>query len=139
MRDFAEPASTGTGSVNTSTGELWKYLQAANVTAKAPHDLVIEAGLFTSPIGIEVVAVKDNWNWSRSNVFFGLPAYHVGAMVSHSIGPGWTGKLHLYNGWNSVVDIRPLTMRISAVTLPSIRRRSHSFPIANHRTPSRSA
>lgn len=101
---LAEPASPGTGSVNASTGELWKYLQAANLTAKAPNDFVIEAGLFPSPIGIEVLPVKDNWNWSRSNLFFGLPAYHVGAMVSHSIATGWTGKLHVYNGWNSVVD-----------------------------------
>jgi hypothetical protein len=101
---LAEPASPGTGSVNASTGELWKYVQAANLTAKAPNDVVIEAGLFPSPIGIEVIPVKDNWNWSRSNLFFGLPAYHVGVMVSHSIATGWTGKLHLYNGWNSVVD-----------------------------------
>lgn len=101
---LAEPASAGTGSVNASGGELWKYLQAANLTAKVPRDFVIEAGLFPSPIGIEVIPVKDNWNWSRSNLFFGLPAYHVGVMVSHPLGGGWAGKLHVYNGWNSVVD-----------------------------------
>jgi len=101
---LAEPALAGTGSVNVTNGELWKYLQAANLTAKAPHDIVIEAGLFPSPIGPEVLPVKDNWNWSRSNLFFGLPAYHTGAMVSHSLGDSWTGKLHVYNGWNSVTD-----------------------------------
>jgi hypothetical protein len=101
---LAEPALPGTPSVNASSGELWKYLQAANLTAKAPQDLVIAAGLFPSPIGIEVLPVKDNWNWSRSNPFFGLPAYHIGATVSHPIATGWTGTLHVYNGWNSVVD-----------------------------------
>ncbi len=101
---LGEPASPGTGSVNASGSELWKYVQAANLTARAPHDFVIEAGLFLSPIGIEVIPVKDNWNWSRSNVFFALPAYHTGVMVSHPLGGGWTGKVHLYNGWNSVVD-----------------------------------
>jgi hypothetical protein len=101
---LAEPASPGTASVNASSGELWKYVQAANLMVKAPGDYVIEAGLFPSPIGIEVIPIKDNWNWSRSNLFFGLPAYHVGAMVSHALGGGWTGKLHVYNGWNSVVD-----------------------------------
>ena len=31
----------------------------------------LQAGVFLSPVGPEV-AVKDNWNWSRSNLFFGL-------------------------------------------------------------------
>lgn len=101
---LAEPASRGTGSVNASGTELWKYLQAANITAKLPSDWVLEAGLFASPIGPEVFAVKDNFSWSRSNLFFGLPFYHTGAMLSHPLGGGWTGKLHVYNGWNTVVD-----------------------------------
>jgi hypothetical protein len=100
-----EPVSPGANGANTSTGELWKYLQAANVTAAAPGDLTIEAGLFPSPIGLEVIPIKDNWNWSRSNLFFALPSYHTGVMVSHPLGGGWSGKLHLYNGVNSIVDI----------------------------------
>ena len=82
----------------------WKYIQAATVTGRASHDFVIEAGLFPSSIGPEVIPIKDNWNWSRSNLFFGLPAYHTGATVAHEIADGWIGKLHVYNGWNSVVD-----------------------------------
>jgi len=102
---LSEPASAGTGSVDTSGSELWKYLQMATVTVKGPSDTTIEAGLFPSPIGIEVFAIKDNWNWSRSNLFFGLPGYHAGARISHPLGRGgWTGTLALYNGWNSVVD-----------------------------------
>ncbi len=102
---LAEPVSPGTGSVNASTSELWKYLQMASVTVKGPSDTTIEAGLFPSPIGIEVLPIKDNWNWSRSNLFFGLPGYHAGARISHALGSGgWTGTLHVYNGWNSVVD-----------------------------------
>jgi hypothetical protein len=102
---LGEPANPGTGSVNASTSELWKYLQTATVTVKGPSDTTIEAGLFPSPVGIEVLPIKDNWNWSRSNLFFGLPGYHAGARISHALGGGgWTGTLHLYNGWNSVVD-----------------------------------
>jgi putative OmpL-like beta-barrel porin-2 len=101
---LAEPVDQGSPSVNPTGPELWKYLQAANITAKAPHDYLIEAGLFSSPIGLEAIPVKDNWNWSRSNLFFGLPFYHTGVMVSHPLGSGWSGKLHVYNGWNSVVD-----------------------------------
>lgn len=101
---LVEPALPGANGVNATNGELWKYVQAANITAKAPSDFVIEAGLYPSPIGPEVLPVKDNWTWSRSNLFFGLPFYHTGAMVSHPLGGGWTGKLHVYNGWNSVTD-----------------------------------
>jgi hypothetical protein len=101
---LGEPNLQGTSSVNATNGELWKFLQAANLTAKLPHDFVFEGGLFPSPIGIEVFPIKDDVNWSRSNLFFGLPFYHTGAMLSHALGGGWTGKFHVYNGWNSVVD-----------------------------------
>ncbi len=101
---LAEPALAGSGSVNGTSSELWKYVQQATVTANAPGELTIEVGLFPSPIGPEVFAIKDNWNWSRSNLFFGLPFYHTGARVSRPLGGGWTGTLAVYNGWNSVVD-----------------------------------
>jgi hypothetical protein len=79
-------------------------VQTATVTVKGPEDIHFSAGLFTSPVGIEVIPVKDNWNWSRSNLFFGLPFYHTGFHVYRALGGGWTGKLHVYNGWNTVVD-----------------------------------
>ncbi|HEY5920956.1 MAG TPA: outer membrane beta-barrel protein [Kofleriaceae bacterium] len=99
-----EPASPGANGANASDGELWRYLQTATVTGRAPREITIEAGLFTSPIGLEITAVKDNWNWSRSNLFFGLPAYHAGITVARPVTTTWTGKLHVYNGWNNVVD-----------------------------------
>jgi hypothetical protein len=101
---LAEPSLGGTASVNATSSELWKYVQTATVAVKAPREFVVEAGLFPSPIGPEVIPVKDNWNWSRSTLFFGLPFYHTGATVSRALGCGWTGKLHIYNGWNSVTD-----------------------------------
>ncbi len=101
---LGEPALAGSAGVNATSSELWKFVQAANLTAKAPKEITIEAGLFPSPIGPEVIPIKDNWNWSRSNLFFGLPFYHTGVAASRPLGGGWTGKLHVYSGWNSVVD-----------------------------------
>jgi hypothetical protein len=101
---LAEPALPGSPGVNATSSELWKYVQTATLAIKAPREVVVEAGLFLSPIGLEAIAVKDNWNWSRSNLFFGLPFYHTGAVISRPLGGGWTGKLHVYNGWNSVTD-----------------------------------
>ncbi|MEO7113176.1 MAG: outer membrane beta-barrel protein, partial [Polyangiaceae bacterium] len=88
---LSEPALSGTGSVNATGPELWKYLQEAYVTYKAPvgRGLLFQLGLCASPIGFETFAVKDNWNWSRSNLFFGLPAYHTGLRVTYP----WTDEL----------------------------------------------
>jgi putative OmpL-like beta-barrel porin-2 len=84
-------------------GDQWKYLQQANVAYKW-SDATIDGGLFPSPIGPEVFPIKDNWNWSHSDLFLGLPFYHTGARIAYPLGCGWTGQLHVYNGWNSVVD-----------------------------------
>jgi hypothetical protein len=101
---LAEPSLGGSPGVNASSSELWKYVQVAAVAVKAPHEILVEAGLVPSPIGLEVFPIKDDWAWSRSNLFVGLPFYHTGVMVSRPLGCGWTGKLHLYSGWNSVTD-----------------------------------
>jgi hypothetical protein len=49
------------------------------------------------------MAVRDNWNWSRSNLFFGLPFYHTGVRATYALTElGITAGG--YNGWNSVLD-----------------------------------
>jgi len=100
---LAEPALPGANGANATGPELWKYIQQATL-AYASGKVVVDAGLFPSPIGPEVLPIKDDWNWSRSNLFFGLPFYHTGARVAYQLGGGWTGMLHVYDGWNSVVD-----------------------------------
>lgn len=103
---LAEPAAAGAGGANASDANLWKYVQEAFVTYKAPlgNGILLQLGLCASPIGLEVIPVKDNWNWSRSDLFFGLPFYHVGLRATYE----WTDRLSttvsLFNGWNSVVD-----------------------------------
>jgi len=118
---LAEPALPGASGVNASGSELWKYLQTATLAYQAPKAILVEAGLFLSPIGPEVIPIKDNWSYSRSNLFFGLPAYHTGARVSRPLGGGWTGTFALYSGWNSVVDNnRTPSVAVSALyTSPS--------------------
>ncbi|MBK9071303.1 MAG: outer membrane beta-barrel protein [Myxococcales bacterium] len=77
----AEPALAGGGGANATGPELWRHIQQANVAYKVPShpDLDVAAGIFLSPIGPESIIIHDNWNWSRSNLFFGLPFYHAGA------------------------------------------------------------
>jgi hypothetical protein len=101
-----EPMFAGASAANGSNTELWKYIQEAFVNYKAPigRGLLVQLGIFMSPIGYESIAVKDNWNWSRSNLFFGFPFYHTGLNLQYF----WTDELQtnfsVFNGWNSVVD-----------------------------------
>ncbi|HKQ71185.1 MAG TPA: outer membrane beta-barrel protein, partial [Polyangiaceae bacterium] len=67
---LGEPALAGTSSVNATGPDLWRFIQEAYVGSKVPHvrDFVLQAGVFLAPVGCESFAVKDNWNWSRSNL-----------------------------------------------------------------------
>ena len=102
----AEPALPGGGGVASTGPDLWRHVQEAFVAYEAPlgTGLLLQAGLFASPIGIEVIPIKDNWSWSRSTLFFAFPYYHAGLRATYE----WTERLSttvsLFNGWNSVVD-----------------------------------
>jgi hypothetical protein len=82
----------------------WGPLQRATVAIRAPGAITVEAGRFASPIGPEVIAVKDDWNWSRSTGFAALPAFHTGVQLGRPLGAGWTATVHAYDGWNTAVD-----------------------------------
>ncbi len=103
---LAEPASAGASGANATGPELWKYVQQAYAGYRfdVGRGLLLQAGLFLSPIGPEGMAVRDNWTWSRSNLFFGLPFYHTGARLTYPLSEAWAVTLACYNGWNSVVD-----------------------------------
>ena len=102
----AEPTLAGTASTNASNAELWKYIQEARAGYRLNlgQGLLLEAGLFLSPVGPESIQVHRSWNWSRSNLFFALPYYHTGLRASYSLSERWTAVLGGYNGINNVVD-----------------------------------
>ncbi len=106
---LAEPGRSGAAGVNGTGSELWKYVQQGFVGYRFPvkRGLVVQAGVFLSPIGPEGIAVRDNWHWSRSTLFFALPYYHTGARASLQLTERWAFTLAGYNGWNSVVDNNP--------------------------------
>lgn len=103
---LVEPTSPAAGSAGESDAHTWRFLQQANLGWDAPlgRGVLFEAGLFLSPIGPESIAAKDDWNFSRSNLFFGLPAYHTGARATVTVNDAVKVVGAVYNGWNSVVD-----------------------------------
>jgi hypothetical protein len=97
-------ARSGAGGVSAFSASTWKHLQQAYVTYKLVTQLAIEAGLFTTCIGYEAAAVKDNWQWSRSNLFYALPFYHAGGRVTFSPSDQLSLGAWLVNGWNLASD-----------------------------------
>lgn len=104
---LAEPlrSAAGTG-VGESSIDLWQFLQEANVGYRLPigSGLLVEAGLFISPIGPEGMAVHTDFLYSRSNLFYGLPFYHVGIRLSYALDEHVTLLAWGINGWNQVLD-----------------------------------
>ncbi len=106
---LAEPVQPGTAWVAPSGGDLWRIIQQAHVGYRIPigRGLLVEAGIFLSPVGPEAPVSKDNWNLSRSTLFFALPFYHTGARATYSLTPQLSATAAVYNGWNTVVDNNP--------------------------------
>ncbi len=97
------PAASGAGATGP---ELWRLIQQAIVGYKLGK-LQTEAGIFLSPIGIENLPIKDQWNWSRSNLFFALPYYHAGVRATYPLTDTLTGVVYATNGWNDIVNRNP--------------------------------
>jgi hypothetical protein len=68
---------------------------------------VLDAGIFLDPIGPEGLAIKDQWNWSRSDLFFALPFYHAGVRATYVFDDQLTGAVFITNGWNDIVNANP--------------------------------
>ena len=100
----AEPSQPVGGAVGESSADLWRHLQQGIIGWDAHERVRVEAGVFASPIGIESMAAKDGWTFSRSNLFFGLPFYHTGARVHVGVTDGVKVSAGVVNGWNNVVD-----------------------------------
>jgi hypothetical protein len=100
------PAQAGTGATGP---ELWRLIQQAILGDKLDvgRGLLVEAGIFLSPIGQENLPIKDQWNWSRSTLFFALPYYHAGVRATYALSDELTAVVYATNGWNDVVNRNP--------------------------------
>lgn len=97
--------SGGTG-VGAQSLSLWQFIQQAYAGYRIDvgNGLNVQAGLFLSPVGAEGMNVKDNWFYSRSNLFYGFPFYHTGVKVAYPISDALTVDAMVFNGWNTVLD-----------------------------------
>ncbi len=98
--DFGNIAEQNAG------GDVTKHVGQAFVTYAASPRLSFNFGKMYTHVGYEVVKSKDNWQYSRSSIFwYGIPLWHTGLSASYTLIPEKlvvTG--YLYNGWNSNND-----------------------------------
>lgn len=99
-----EPRAGGSDGAASSDDQLWRFLQRASLGWQATEWLLLEAGIFPAVTGVESLAVKENWNWSRSTVSVRLPTYMAGARATANLSPSVDVFLIVSNGWNSIVD-----------------------------------
>ncbi|MFT3924772.1 MAG: outer membrane beta-barrel protein [Myxococcales bacterium] len=91
---------------NGYSNETFKNVMTAYGGYKAPvgKGLLIEAGLLPTQVGYETTPVKNNFNFSRSNLFNFLPFFHLGARATYPLTDNLTVTAGVFNGWNQLID-----------------------------------
>ena len=86
--------------------DTWENLVAASIQYQTGigRGLLIEAGVYPSHIGFEVLQTKDNWNYTRSWQGELSPYYQTGVKIAYPLGERWSTQVHLLNGWQVIGD-----------------------------------
>jgi hypothetical protein len=86
--------------------QVWRHLLTATVSYRAPvgRGLVLEAGVFSSHIGLETFYSKDNWTYTRGWMGEFSPYYQTGIVAKYSFSDTFAAQLHLLNGWEIIGD-----------------------------------
>jgi hypothetical protein len=86
--------------------EVWKNVIQASVQWKTGvgRGLLLEAGIYPSHIGLETLASKDNWNYTRGWLGEFSPYYQTGLKLAYPFSDRWSAQLHVLNGWQTIGD-----------------------------------
>lgn len=101
-------------------GSPYQNIQEAYISYLAPagKGLSLDAGVFVTPAGAEVIESKDNANYSRGLLFaLAIPYYHSGVRMSYAANDKVTVMAGLVNGWNNIVENNTGKSVIGAVTI----------------------
>jgi hypothetical protein len=95
-----EPGGEGTGR------DVLRHVYQASIAYTAPigRGVVVQAGIYPSPIGIETFFSKDNWNYTRAWAGEFSPYYETGLSVTVPFSDRWSADFHVVNGWQLVGD-----------------------------------
>jgi hypothetical protein len=104
---FGQAINAVNGSEPVAGVGFAQYLKEAYFSYLAPvaKGLQIDVGKFVTTAGEEVIETKDNWNYSRSLLFYyAIPYYHFGVRANYRFNEKVSVQGTIANGWNDVVD-----------------------------------
>jgi hypothetical protein len=82
-----------------------QYLKEGYLEYLLGKKLQINFGKFVTPAGAEVIESKDNFNYSRGDLFaLAIPYFHFGVSAKYTFNPKFALTGYLVNGWNNSVD-----------------------------------
>lgn len=87
--------------------EAWQTFHNLYLTRSfraADRDMSVDAGIFSSPFGVEVLESTANDNYSRSMLYIFSPFYHMGARLNTPITNNLSLQAGVVNGWNNIAD-----------------------------------
>jgi hypothetical protein len=93
-----EPAGVAVGP------DAWRFVQQASLIWQVAPELALEAGVYPSHIGFEVLPSKDNWTYTRSWMGELSPFYQTGVKASYAFTGELSAQLHVVNGWQIIGD-----------------------------------
>jgi len=101
----AEVLGSVTTGLGSQTDEVDLFQAYAEALLSVGNGLNVKFGKFATLHGAEVVASKDNWNFSRSFLFgYAEPITHTGVRLSYPFADWFTGIFGVSNGWDVVDD-----------------------------------
>jgi putative OmpL-like beta-barrel porin-2 len=80
------------------------YQAYASARIPVGRGLVVDAGIFSSHVGVESFFSKDNLNYTRSWMGELSPYYQAGLRASYAFDERWSAQVHLLNGWQRAAD-----------------------------------
>jgi Putative beta-barrel porin-2, OmpL-like. bbp2 len=91
---------------NDSSNASTQYLKEGYLSYMAPlgKGLQLDFGKYVTSAGAEVIETNQNWNYSRSLLFyFAIPYYHFGARAKYTFNDKWSITGFANNGWNNIL------------------------------------
>lgn len=101
----SEPAAPASAAASLTETNFDQYLKEGYLEYLAGKKLQINFGKFVTPAGAEVIESKDNWNYSRGDLFaLAIPYFHFGVSAKYTFNPKFALTGYLVNGWNNSID-----------------------------------
>ena len=113
VNEFCTPTAPGcfgasSGGDGDQTGTHYLKEGYGSYLVPVGKGLQLDFGKWVTPNGAEVIETNQNWNYSRSLLFYyAIPYYHFGGRVKYVVNDKITVIGYAANGWNNIIPDLP--------------------------------